>query len=434
MRTSVPGGKITRVALKNGATVLRIEGPPNSLRRGTPVSTMDVKVHLDPTDKVARFDTGSQQIVLMQGEWSDWLRGNFPLIPGMSASGIFRIYLQQVYPFLRIYVSPVNIDPENPALPISTPDSYSRRLAQQVGPFYTQGIAEETSAYRAGILTHPEFMVQSRKVLADSLRLFRHELERFKEGLLFYYFSSVDQNSHMLWGKYEADLLDIYRAVDEAIGEAARQPNTTLLILSDHGFARFDRAVHLNTFLMQAGFLKIDDPANLGDDEGFVHVDWQSTEAYALGLNGIYLNLQGREESGTVAPADREYVRDRIAQSLLAYKDPKTGENLVEKVYFPETEFKGRNLKYAPDIIVGFRRGYRASWQTALGAIPKIVVEDNTQAWIGDHCMAADQVPGVLLSNRTIRAEKPQMQDVAATILGEFGVAKMNGMIGQTVF
>src|SRR5262249_5445442 len=111
-----------------------------------------------------------------------------------------------------------------------------------------------------------------------------------------------------------------------------------------------------------------------------------------------------------------------------------TGENVVDKVYFPATQFRGKNLKYAPDIIVGFRRGYRGSWQTALGAIPKVTIEDNDQAWIGDHCMAADEVPGVLLSNRKIRMEHPDMTDVAPTILAEFGLAKVGGMIGQPVF
>ena len=140
------------------------------------------------------------------------MRAEYSLIPHVnSVRGIFRVYLQQAHPYLRIYVSPVNIDPEDPALPISTPRDYSRNLADAVGPFYTQGIAEETSAFRAGLLSKAEFLTQSRKVLADSLRMFRYELDRFQDGLFFYYFSSVDQNSHMLWGRYEGDLLEIYR-------------------------------------------------------------------------------------------------------------------------------------------------------------------------------------------------------------------------------
>src|SRR5262249_8862164 len=113
---------------------------------------------------------------------------------------------------------------------------------------------------------------------------------------------------------------------------------------------------------------------------------------------------------------------------------PVTGERVVDKVYFPETAFQGRNFKHAPDLLVGYRRGYRASWQTALGAVPNAEIEDNAEAWIGDHCMASDQVPGVLLSNRKIKAAGPQLTDITATILDGFGVPKTSGMIGQSVF
>jgi len=434
-RNSVSGGRIVHLTVQKGSATLHIEGPPNSLRKDRAVTAFDVTVHADPAETVARFDIPEEQFILRQGEWSDWQRADFTLIPGLkSVSGIFRIYLQQVHPHLRIYVSPVNIDPENPALPISTPARFSRTLAGGLGPFYTQGIAEETSAFRAGILSKDEFLTQSRKVLADSLRMFHYELSRFSSGLLFYYFSSIDQNSHMLWGKYEDDLLEIYRQVDAAIGDAMRLPNTELLILSDHGFARFDRAVHLNTWLMQEGFLALDDPSKTGDEEGFPHVAWDKTQAYALGLNGIYVNLIGRENGGSVSLADKQDVLHSIAQKLLAFRDPNTGEHVVDQVYFADKVYQGHNLKHAPDIIVGFRRGYRASWQTALGAVPKTTIEDNNQAWIGDHCMAADEVPGVLLSNRKIRAEQPRMVDVPATILNEFGVPKASGMLGQTVF
>ena len=341
-----------------------------------------------------------------------------------------------MHPYLRLYVSPVNIDPEDPALPISTPPAYSRSLAESLGPFYTQGIAEETAAFRAGLFSRAEFLTQSRKVLADSLRMFRYELDRYQGGLLFYYFSSVDQNSHMLWGRYDDDLLEIYRGVDSAIGDAMAKAggDTSLVILSDHGFARFDRAVHLNTFLMREGLLTLDDPSSVGDAELFAHVDWSRTKAYAIGLNGIYLNLEGRENGGIVPESERREVLDQIARRLKEFKDPVSGQNVVDQVYFPEQAFRGRNLRNSPDLFVGFRRGFRASWQTALGAVPGVTLEDNTQAWIGDHCMASDEVPGVLLSNRKVRAPAPQLYDITATILSEFGVRKPANMIGQTVF
>jgi predicted AlkP superfamily phosphohydrolase/phosphomutase len=263
--------------------------------------------------------------------------------------------------------------------------------------------------------------------------MFHYELSRFSSGLLFYYFSSVDQNSHMLWGKYDSDLLDIYRGVDGAIGDAMRAAgaDTTLIVLSDHGFANFDRAVHLNSWLREEGFLKLDGTEPGPDEELFPHVDWSRTQAYAIGLNGIYVNLEGREQGGAVSPQDKAGVVKRIAERLLQLRDPKTREHVVDKVYFPETAFRGRNLRDSPDIFVGFRRGYRASWQTALGGIPKTIIDDNTQAWIGDHCMASDEVPGVLLSNRKLRAADPQLYDVTATILREFGVPTDSGMIGR---
>jgi predicted AlkP superfamily phosphohydrolase/phosphomutase len=391
----------------------------------------------DPTAQAARFDLEDQQVVLRQGEWSDWLHADFRLLPMVkSASGILRIYLQQAHPYLRVYVSPVNIDPSRPELPISTPASFSRQLSDALGPFYTQGIAEETSAYRAGLMSKDEFLVQSHKVLSDSLRMFRYELAHFSDGLLFYYFSSTDQNAHMLWGKYDDDLLDVYRAVDGAVGEAIAKAgnDTTLLVLSDHGFARFDRAVHLNTWLMRQGFLYLDDPANTGDEELFAHVDWSRTQAYAIGLNALYLNRIGRENGGIVADSEKPHVAEMITRKLLEFRDPKNGQSVVGKVYDPETAFKGRNLRMAPDLIVGYHRGYRASWQTALGAVPKTLIDDNTQGWIADHCMASEEVPGVLLSNRKIRLENPQLYDVTATILSEFGVPKESGMLGQTVF
>jgi predicted AlkP superfamily phosphohydrolase/phosphomutase len=436
-RTEVSGGKIAHMEVANGRAVLRIEGPPNSLRKDHAVAMAELIVHPDPTEPAARFDLAGQQWVLRQGEWSNFVRVSFPLIPGLkSATGVLRVYLKQVHPYLAVYVSPVNIDPQDPALPISTPESFSRKLADSVGPFYTQGIAEETSAYRAGVLSKDEFLQQSKRVLADSLRMFRRELDQFSSGLLFYYFSSVDQNAHMLWGKYDDDLLEIYKAVDGAIGLAMAKSgsDTKLMVISDHGFARFDRTVHLNTFLMQNGFLTLDDPRNTGDAEMFEHVDWSRTVAYAMGLNGIYISQEGREDGGLVPEADKQMVAEKIAARLKEFRDPATGESVVDTVYFPETAFRGRNLKYSPDLFVGFRRGYRASWQTALGAVPKLAVEDNTQAWIGDHCMASHLVPGVILSNRKMKLDAPQLFDVTATVLSEFGVPKTSGMIGQSVF
>jgi len=109
---------------------------------------------------------------------------------------------------------------------------------------------------------------------------------------------------------------------------------------------------------------------------------------------------------------------------LLAVRDPKTGEQVISKVYRAEEVYTGPYVKDAPDLIVGYNKGYRASWETVLGKFPKELLRDNTEKWSGDHLIEAELVPGVLLSNKKIKSEKPVLYDLAPTILAEFGIPK----------
>jgi predicted AlkP superfamily phosphohydrolase/phosphomutase len=386
-------------------------------------------VEADAERDVARLTIGGAAAIVQRGEWSEWLRADFPLLGWLAgAQGMVRVYAKEFHPRLALYLAPVQIDPRAPELPISAPAHYSRTVAGAIGPFYTQGISEDTSAYRAGVLTLDEFLRQSRMVRDDEMKLLGYSLDHFREGLLFFYFSSIDQGSHMLWGKHEAELLEIYRAVDAAIGEAVRRfPRADIMVMSDHGFNSFDRSVNLNTWLWEKGFLALKGPPR-GDDEGFADVDWSRTQAYALGLNGLYLNIAGREKNGILRRgAEAEAALRRLARELTEYRDPVNGRQVVETA--PAT-----GAAMGPDMIVGYGRGYRGSWETALGAVPRAILEDNTDVWIGDHCINAEDVPGVLLSNRLVRAERPSLRDVTVTILEMFGVGAGAGMRGQTVF
>jgi predicted AlkP superfamily phosphohydrolase/phosphomutase len=437
---SVPGGRIVKVhALpwaggETGRFILPVEGPPNSLRKDVRFATVDLVVEVDPEHSAARLSMGDQVAIVNQGEWSDWLPVDFPLLGWFAgARGMFRVYAKELHPRLAMYVTPVNIDPRSPDLPISAPSSYSRDVARDIGPFYTQGIAEDTSALRQGVLTMEEFQRQSALVQNDELKLLRHSLTHFREGLLFFYFSSIDQNSHMLWGKHEPELLAVYRAVDAAIGEAiSRFPDADIIVMSDHGFNSFDRSVNLNTWLWQQGYLALQGPP-AGDDEMFADVDWSRTQVYALGLNGLYLNIAGREKNGILhRGAESEAVMRKLSEELVQFRDladgrQADGRQVVEVVSQTHAE-------PGPDMIVGYGRTYRGSWQTALGAVPPGVLEDNTDAWLGDHCINPDDVPGVLLSNRALRAGRPQLKDLTVTILGLFGAGPGVGMSGRSVF
>jgi predicted AlkP superfamily phosphohydrolase/phosphomutase len=295
-------------------------------------------------------------------------------------------------------------------------------VAREIGRFSTLGIPEDTSALRQHVLTMGEFRAQTRLVFEEERTLLRYCLKHFTRGLLFFYFSSVDQSSHMLWGRHDPELLEVYRAVDGCIGEVmTREPDAQIIVLSDHGFATFERAVHLNAWLRDRGFLTL--ASQPGDDTGLNVMDWHSTEAYAIGLNGLYLNRRGRESQGIVtAGKQSEAVIANLKEQLLAWRDPIGGKQIVESVY--EEKPAPENAAVAPDLIVGYGRGYRASWQTALGGTPAIEIEDNEDAWIADHCINAVDVPGVLFTSGKNSAYAANIKDVAGLILDFFGVPK----------
>jgi predicted AlkP superfamily phosphohydrolase/phosphomutase len=390
----------------------------------------------DPKDAAALFDVQGRRFLLREGEWSEWIRVTLPLLPPMaSAHGMFRVYARQLQPVLEVYISPLNIDPSAPDLPISAPPSFSAELATAIGPFYTQGIAEDTAALRAGVFTPAEYARQSALVAREQFAMLHHVLRRSPAGLVFFHFLGIDQDSHVYWGSREADLLHTYRKVDAEVGRVMRDfPQDTLMVISDHGFSDFRRAVHLNTWLLREGFLTLDLPFNTGDAEGFVHVDWSATTAYSAGLNAVYLNLAGRERQGIVPVAQKDAVAERIARRLEALRDPRTGEAAVARVYRARDVYSGEALASAPDLIVGWNAGYRSSWQTALGAVPREIFEDNTDEWRGDHCIAAHLVPGVFLSNRKARYRDLRLADIPVTLLDQYGVPPGAGMTGRAAF
>jgi predicted AlkP superfamily phosphohydrolase/phosphomutase len=450
---AVEGGQVIPVQVENSQIIAKLIGPDNSFRKGSPAATEPFSVAVDPLESVARIAVQNHEFVLREGEWSDWVKIEFQLIPFFgNVKGMCRFYLKQVHPRFQLYVSPINIDPANPALPISTPSSYSRSLSEEVGEFYTQGIAEDTKALSNGVLDDKEFLEQSRTVLAEHRRVFDLQFPKFQTGVFFFYFSSLDLNSHMLWrlidpehpaydealaSQYGSALQEFYQQMDQVLGEVLPKldEHTTLLVLSDHGFAPYRRSFNLNTWLLNNGYLSLKSDANPDNNEPLANVDWSKTRAYGLGLNGLYLNMHAREREGIVTPgAEADSLLKEIRQKLLAVRDPKNNLPVITRVDFATDAYQGPYAHDGPDALVGYNRGYRAGWKTILGAFPPEVLEDNTNAWSGDHCMDYTLVPGVLLSNRNIAAETPALTDIAPTILAEFGIAKQKNMMGQSVF
>jgi predicted AlkP superfamily phosphohydrolase/phosphomutase len=449
----VEGGQIIPVEVKESQVTAKLIGPDNSFRKGSPPALEPFTVSIDPLEAVAKFTVQDEKFVLREGEWSDWVHIQFRLIPLIgNVGGICRFYLKQTHPRFELYVSPINIDPAHPALPISTPNSYSRELADEVGEFYTQGISEDTKARSAGVLDDQEYLQQSRTVLAEHRQIFDVEFPKFHSGLFFFYFSSLDLNSHMLWrlidpqhpqydaslaAQYGTALAEFYQQIDQVLGEVMRRvdEHTTVLALSDHGFAPYDRSFNLNTWLLNHGYIRLKSESNPDQTQAFASVDWSRTQAYGLGLNGLYLNLHGRERDGIVEPgAQADALLKQIKDELLSIRDPQTNLAAITRADRAGEVYQGPYAEQGPDLIVGYNRGYRAGWQTILGNFPADVFEDNSNPWSGDHCMDYTLVPGVLLSNRPIAALTPALTDIAPTIFAEFGIPKPSSMMGHSVF
>ncbi|MFZ0798594.1 MAG: alkaline phosphatase family protein [Terriglobales bacterium] len=449
---AVEGGEILQVEVQNNRVAASLIGPDNTFRNNSPPATEPFTVDLDPLQPVARVRVQDQEFVLKEGEWSGWIPVEFHLAPLIgNVKGICRFYLKQAHPRFQLYVSPMNIDPAAPVLPLSTPSGYSRDLTKEVGEFHTQGIAEDTKARSAGVLDDEEFLEQSHTVLAEHRRVFDAEFPKFHQGVFFFYFSSLDLNGHMLWrltdpqspmydpalsARYGSAYEEFYQQIDQVLGEVLPKldANTTLLVLSDHGFAPFRRAFNLNTWLLDHGYVTLKDGTAPDSNEPFANVDWSRTRAYGLGINGLYLNIRGREREGIVDPSAANALLNEIRQKLLDIRDPKTGLPVITRVDLASEVYQGPLARSGPDAVVGYNRGYRSGWKTILGAFPQEELEDNMNPWSGDHCMDFTKVPGVLLSNRKIEAQTPALTDIAPTILAEFGIAKTKDMMGQSVF
>jgi len=445
------GGRVHEVYVIGNRVESSIPGPVNAFRKDRAETRVDFQVFLDPEHAVAKIVVQDEEFILKEGEWSGWKHVRFNLMPTQNISGICQFYLKQVRPDFKLYVSPTNIDPGNPALPISTPDSYAKELEKRFGPFYTQGLPADTKALSNNILDDGEFLAQDDIVLQERLKMYDYELDRFDSGLLFYYLSSADQRQHMLWRhidkssplhdeklakEYGEEIEKIYRIADSLVDKALQKAdkNTTIMVLSDHGFAPFRRSFNLNTWLKESGYITLIDPWKQGDQIMFLNTDWSRSRAYSIGLNSIYINQRGREGEGIVTPgADKRNLIREIARRLEEYKDPISGENPVLHAYPASEVYSGAAVDGGPDIVAGFNRGWRISWASPMGRMPKEITLDNTEKWSGDHCASPDVVPGIFFSNRPLTSSSPALYDLTASILNIFGIPVPDDMVGKPV-
>lgn len=478
--------RIVAVSEYDGRIDTRLPGPANMFKQGEPETGAPLVIHVDRESGAVALDVEGKVLVLEPGQWSDFIQVSYPLLPMhmFDMGGVVRFYLRSIDPEVELYASPVNIDPLAPVAPVSEPEDVSATLADRtkggIGIYYTQGMPEDVNALKSEILTVEEFMQQSALVHDEGVRMMDwaldHYLERGDGGLFFFYFSTVDLCSHMMWRHSDAThphhdagfaaqdssawsgragstwkdvVVDLYLEMDPILGRLRERmgEDTTLIVMSDHGFASYARKFDLNSWLLQEGYLVLKEDA---DPESptlsiFSNVDWSRTRAYGLGFNGLYLNLAGRErddpetdenESGIVHPgAEADALLAELKAKLEALRDPERGDAVVVVRADLATEvYSGDRVPEAPDIVVGYDAGYGNSDEASLGSIGQDILQDNLGGTFnGSHLMVPDVVAGSLLSNRPVADGTHQLEDLTVEVLSHFGVEPLPGMDGHRV-
>ena len=445
------GGEQTVLRRKGDRMRTRIAGPENSLVKDG--GRMTIPMTVDVTGSGVRIEIdGSEPFELAPETYSPWVRLVFRPGAGVKVHGIARFYLNRTSPEVELYMTPIHIDPENPAMPISHPNVYSVYLAKKQGPFATLGLAEDTWALNERVIDEKAFFEQAMAICEERERMFLDALAQNKRGLLATVFDTTDRVQHMFYryldpthpanaGKETALWKDaiprVYERMDALLGKVASEldrPDTVFMVISDHGFTNFRRGVNLNSWLHQNGYLVLK-PGKTVSRDWFEDVDWSRTRAFSLGLTGLFINRRGREASGIVGEGD-EYKKlvDELTEKLEALVDPADGTRAVRKVRATWRHFDGPYRLDAPDLLIGYEGGYRNSWECATGAVTEHVFTDNTKSWSGDHCVDPDIVPGVFFCNRKIATETPRLLDLPVSIVELFGQKRAKYMQGEMIF
>jgi predicted AlkP superfamily phosphohydrolase/phosphomutase len=423
--------------------------------------TVDVPLEIawDEAAGTASYNLQGQKGILKPGQWSPWVVLEFQFNPVVKLKGLARFYLLSATPNLSLYMSPLHFHPEDHGVPISYPKDYAEKLLRRFGYYKTMGWAIDTWTISSGLCDETQFLSDMNETEDAYEKMMLSLLQDRDWDLYVQVFEFTDRVAHILW-RYmdpkhpmhdaakakamEDEMRKGYARMDRIVGEAlaAAGKDIPVVVVSDHGFTSFARAVNTNRWLIDNGYMALKAETgvmtleDLFDDNKllFKNVDWSRTKVYALGLGNLYINLKGREKEGIVAPgAERDTLVAELKEKLPQMVDPQTGGKPVEAVYSREEIYREFDPAMCPDLRVTNTPGYRVSWQTSLGGAPEALIEDNMKAWSGDHCSLDPKfVPGILLANRPLR-EGPNMLDVAPTILDLLGMPTPKEMEGRSL-
>jgi predicted AlkP superfamily phosphohydrolase/phosphomutase len=444
------GGIVFPVEVKDGRVETFLSGPENTMLKKPEEIRLPLSVTIDRDKAGVRISVSGRTLNLKVNEFSPWVQVTFKPGLGIKIRAICRFLVSRIEPHFEMYVTPLNIDPAKPALPISHPFIYSVYLANLLGRFITLGEANDTWALNEGALSEEAFLRLAWSNHAEWEAMLFNALAKTKKGLTVCVFETTDSLQHMFWrylepdhpalrsgpsGMSEAVIEDLYVRMDGMVGRVREKMarSSALFVMSDHGFRAFKRGVNLNSWLRENGYLRLKEGAS-GKAEWFRDVDWSGTRAYALGLGGIYLNLAGREGQGIVEPGRAAAdLRAELIGKLEGLVDPERKAPAIGRVYDGPAIYSGPYRDNAPDLIIGYHPGWRASWDGVTGKCSGPVFEDNVKAWSGDHCIDPPSVPGVLFADRKLATATPSIMDLAPTVLELFGLPAPAAMDGRSL-
>jgi predicted AlkP superfamily phosphohydrolase/phosphomutase len=480
------GGILKRLIFDGDKASTDLDGPPSPIvkqkieairRKGPALSesdraqlaelqaVQDVRVPLtiqwNRAAKSATIEIDGQTIRLEPGKWSPWIDLTFRVNFIVRVHGMTQMLLVNAGSELQLYVSPVNFKPDQPPVPISSPASFSGDLYKAIGNYRTLGWAEATWALNEGRMDEKTFMDDLMVAFDDRAKVILNRLDAKDWDLLIGVVESTDRVQHMMWRLidpkhplYDAALASqfgdsierVYKRADDFVGEVVKRagPGVPVMIVSDHGFHSWRKAVNLNTWLVQNGYmaLKGQDVKDkklsdlFGGGTFWENVDWSRTRAYAMGIGQVYFNLRSRESQGIVSPgAEASALADELSRKLVTMQDPDDGAAIIRAVYKRDDIYSGPFLHNAAELQVGMNEGYRVSWQTTLGGSPPGIVYKNDRKWSADHGGYDFAITsGVLVTGRPINTVTPRIIDIAPTVLRYFGLSVPTDIDGKPLY
>lgn len=455
-----PGLTASKVRERMNAAWIKAEQLLNEIKSASRPIKAPVSFRPQGNDAV-EIKVGEETQTVKLKTWSDWFTIYFPVMPLIKARAICKFYPQEsTETTLKVFMTSPDIDPRKPIIPISHPASYSNDLAKWLGqPYKTRGWAAETHGLKDGRIDEDGFLEDFYTIYKQREQKLFETFARTDNNVLISVFSETDRAGHMFYHhideghpmhdpeqaqKYGGVLRDVYKRMDAIVGrmmdKIGDDPDTALIVMSDHGFSSFRYQFDLNLWFVKNGYMSIIGNSVQSTDmkleglgantEYFEYVDWKGTKAYSLGLGQIYINLEGREPRGIVKKQEYDALCDEIAAKLAAYKDEREGRNGANPIAAVKKRSEvwvgpyGDDAHDCPDLQVCFHTPYRVAWQTCLGGISTgNIVDNNMEKWSGDHCsLNPDEVPGMFFCNRKIKAQDVSLYDFAPTVLSYLGL------------